>query len=77
MAMVCRDWREVLCSQPSLWKSLSVGKGRSIEKAKCWMERSKGRIMNLRIEEGFDALAKSEVSVFHVSKSRVSDNTAL
>ena len=62
MAMVCREWRDVVCSQPSLWKSLTVGRGRSIAKAKLWMERSKGRILELRIEQGFDSLTKDQVS---------------
>ena len=56
MAMVCKEWRQVVTSQPGLWTTLTIGKGRAVAKAKIWVERSKGRIRILSIEEGFDAV---------------------
>lgn len=63
MGMVCKKWREVVCSQPGLWNTLSIGKGRAVAKAKIWMERSQGRIKQLKIEEGFDASCRTQLLV--------------
>ena len=60
MGMVCREWREVVGSQPGLWSCLTLGKGKSVAKAKLWKERSNGRILELRIEQGFDVAGKGE-----------------
>ena len=58
MGMVCRDWREVVCSQPGLWSCLIVDNSKSMAKAKLWVERSNGMILELRIEQGFDVRGK-------------------
>ncbi len=61
MGMVCRHWREVVCSSSGLWGSLTVGKGRPVAKARLWVERSGGRIRELRVEEGFDERIRGQV----------------
>lgn len=49
LAHVCRHWRHVVCSNPSLWRSLVLGRSRPHAKAKLWLERSKGIIHELRV----------------------------
>ena len=55
MATVCRDWRASVTSQAGLWERLTVGGKRPVAKAKLWMERSRGRIIELKVESSFDA----------------------
>lgn len=61
MGMVCKDWRESVCSQPGLWSCLTFGMGRSVMKARMWMERSQGWIRELTFTADFDVSKTEEL----------------
>ena len=61
MAMVCRSWREAVISQPGLWKRLSLGKKKPVQKTETWLDRSKGRVVELVFESDFDESKELEV----------------
>ena len=46
---VSRSWRDVVWSTSALWHTLVVARYRPGEKVKLWVERSKGRIRELRV----------------------------
>jgi len=54
MAHVCREWRDVMTNQPSLWSSLVLGAKRPVRHASTWIKHSKGRITELHFVDDFD-----------------------
>lgn len=52
VASVCNAWRSVTLTGPSLWSTLVLTKRRPANKAKLWIQRSGGRILDLRFAEG-------------------------
>ncbi|ODN84547.1 hypothetical protein L202_00477 [Cryptococcus amylolentus CBS 6039] len=49
MAGVCRQWRDILVGQQGLWGTLVLGKKRMDKKTEVYIERSGGRIREIRI----------------------------
>ncbi|KAF9651431.1 hypothetical protein BDM02DRAFT_3163013 [Thelephora ganbajun] len=52
VASVCNTWRSVALASPSFWATLVLTKKRPVKKAKLWIQRSGGRILDLRFLEG-------------------------
>ena len=52
VASVCDAWRSVTLASPSFWSTLVLTKRRPAKKAKLWIQRSGGRILDLRFLEG-------------------------
>jgi len=52
IAGVCNAWRSVTLTSPSFWSTLVLTKKRPAKKANLWIERSGGRILDLRFAEG-------------------------
>ncbi|KAK4688004.1 hypothetical protein P7C73_g2114, partial [Tremellales sp. Uapishka_1] len=53
MSHVNQMWRGVMLDQPSMWSNLVIGKKRPISTAQIWKERSKGRILEITLDESF------------------------
>ena len=51
---VCRHWRAVVESSPQLWRTLVLTWRKPKQKAKLWIERSKGHLHELIIRETVD-----------------------
>ena len=51
-ASVCSTWRSVALTSPSLWSTLVLTRKHPSKKAKLWIQRSGGRILDLRFVEG-------------------------
>ncbi|KAK0187903.1 hypothetical protein F5146DRAFT_1226277 [Armillaria mellea] len=49
ISAVCRSWRDVARSAPALWRTLVLTHRHPVRKTKVWLERSKGRIRELRL----------------------------
>ncbi|KAK0201820.1 hypothetical protein DFS33DRAFT_1350310 [Desarmillaria ectypa] len=47
ISAVCRSWRDVARSTPTLWSILALTNRSPVRKTKVWLERSKGRIREL------------------------------
>jgi len=52
IASVSNAWRSVALASPSLWSTLVLTKKHPTKKAKLWIQRSGGRILDLRFVEG-------------------------
>jgi len=52
VAGVCNAWRSVALTSPSFWSTLVLTKKRPAKKANLWIQRSGGRILDLRFLEG-------------------------
>ena len=52
VAGVCNAWRSVALTSPSFWSTLVLTKKRPAKKASLWIQRSGGRILDLRFVEG-------------------------
>ena len=52
VASVCNAWRSVTLASPSLWSTLVLTKKRPAKKARLWIKRSGGRILELKFIEG-------------------------
>lgn len=52
IAGVCNTWRSVALARPSFWSTLVLTKKRPTKKAKVWIQRSGGRILNLKFVQG-------------------------
>ena len=52
VASVCNAWRSVTLASPSLWSTLVLTKKSPAKKAKLWIQRTGGRILDLRFGEG-------------------------
>ncbi|KAF9013221.1 hypothetical protein BDQ17DRAFT_1231550 [Cyathus striatus] len=46
---ICKSWRNTIINVPSLWHTLVLNKRRLKDKAKLWVQRSNGRIRNLKV----------------------------
>ncbi|KAG6864693.1 hypothetical protein C0991_007834 [Blastosporella zonata] len=54
LSQVCRQWREVTTSSPTLWSSiyiLSSDKGQPVPLLKCWLQRSGNNPLSIRFVE--------------------------
>jgi hypothetical protein len=74
MAAVCRQWRQVVLSRPSLWGKLVLGAKRPVAKAALWMERSRRMLGEVVFEERFsvdNAAAVAEMLEVVVENVRV------
>ncbi|KAK0503932.1 hypothetical protein EDD18DRAFT_481859 [Armillaria luteobubalina] len=49
VSAVCRSWRDVARGAPALWRTLVLTHRNPVRKTKVWLERSKGRIWELRL----------------------------
>ncbi|KAK0487370.1 hypothetical protein IW261DRAFT_611367 [Armillaria novae-zelandiae] len=49
VSAVCRSWRDVARGAPTLWRTLVLSHRNPVRKTKVWLERSKGRIRELRL----------------------------
>jgi len=52
VASVCNAWRSVVMGSPSFWSTLVLAKRHPAKKAKLWIQRSGGRITDLRFVQG-------------------------
>ena len=52
VASVCNAWRSVALASPSFWSTLVLTKKRPAKKAKLWIQRSGGRILDLKFVQG-------------------------
>ncbi|KAF8967026.1 hypothetical protein BDZ97DRAFT_561623 [Flammula alnicola] len=50
LSQVSKHWRHVIHNSPYLWDVLILGRRRPTQKAKLWIERSKGRIRELSVQ---------------------------
>ncbi|KAH0586359.1 hypothetical protein H2248_007600 [Termitomyces sp. 'cryptogamus'] len=47
---VCRHWRHVAIETPELWTTIDFEEGAPFEKSKVWIERGKGRPLDIKID---------------------------
>lgn len=52
LANVCNTWRSVAVASPSFWSTLVLTKKRPAKKARLWIQRSGGQILNLKFVRG-------------------------
>lgn len=52
IAGVCNAWRSFVLGSPSLWSTLVLTKKRPAKKVKLWIQRSAGRILDLKFVQG-------------------------
>lgn len=52
---ICTHWRQVVWGSPGLWRTLVLSKSHADKKAELWLERSKGRIRELRVLSDYDS----------------------
>lgn len=52
VASVCNAWRSVVLASPSFWSTLVLTKKYPAKKARLWIQRSGGQILNLRFVQG-------------------------
>lgn len=52
LAGVCNAWRSVVSANPSFWSTLVLTKRRPARKARLWIQRSGGQILNLKFVQG-------------------------
>jgi len=52
LASVCNTWRSVVLASPSFWSTLVLTKKHPAKKARLWIQRSGGQILNLRFVQG-------------------------
>lgn len=60
LGAVNRSWRDTLLSRPGPWQTLTLGGKGTAEKAKCYVERSRGSLLSLKLLPSFkpDSAAK-------------------
>lgn len=72
MGRVCKQWYEMVISQPALWNALVLDTRKPVKKAQVWAERSKGRLRHLKIEQMFNhTLEADTVSALKDSMGRL------
>jgi len=47
---VCKHWRDVAVESPALWTTITFTEGAPFEKSRIWIERSKGRPLDINID---------------------------
>ena len=52
LASVCNTWRSVALASPPFWSTLVLTKKHPAKKARLWIQRSGGRILDLRFVQG-------------------------
>lgn len=52
LASVCNTWRSVALASPSFWSTLVLTKKHPTKKARLWIQRSGGRILDLKFVQG-------------------------
>lgn len=63
MAGVCKSWRETLLSQPSLWDTIVLGRKRKDQKVTLFIERSRGRIKEVKIACHLDQFLAGKIGL--------------
>ncbi|WVQ70880.1 hypothetical protein IAR50_000405 [Cryptococcus sp. DSM 104548] len=62
MTGVCRQWRDILVGQQGLWGTLVLGKKRMDKKTEVYIERSGGRIREIRVGAVLDTQLAGKIS---------------
>lgn len=62
MAGVCKSWRETLLNQPGLWNTIVLGKKRVDQKVTLFIERSRGRIREVKINCHLDQFLAEKIA---------------
>lgn len=62
MAGVCKSWRETLLNQPSLWNTIVLGKKRPDQKVTLFIERSRGRIREVKITRQLETALAEKIA---------------
>ena len=52
LASVCKTWQSVALATPSFWSTLVLTKKHPAKKVKLWIQRSGGRILDLKLVQG-------------------------
>lgn len=62
MAGVCKSWRETLLNQPGLWNTIVLGKKRPDQKVNLFIERSRGRIREVKITRQLETVLVEKIA---------------
>ncbi|OWT36426.1 hypothetical protein C362_06124 [Cryptococcus neoformans Bt1] len=63
MAGVCKQWRETLLNQPSLWNTIILGRTRMEQKVTLFIQRSRGRIKEVKITRYLDQFLAGQIGM--------------